>query len=49
MSAAQEQERDIREQYLAWKRLVPYLYDSFINHHLTWPSLSCRYTITLPF
>lgn len=34
-------DRDIIEQYLAWKRLVPYLYDSFINHHLTWPSLSC--------
>ena len=37
------EDRDIREQYLAWKRLVPFLYDSFINHHLTWPSLSCRY------
>jgi histone-binding protein RBBP4 len=42
MSAVVEEERDVREQYLAWKRLVPFLYDSFINHHLTWPSLSCR-------
>ncbi|KAG7669334.1 hypothetical protein Ndes2437B_g05480 [Nannochloris sp. 'desiccata'] len=43
MSGQDDQDRDVREQYLAWKRLVPYLYDSFINHHLTWPSLSCRW------
>jgi histone-binding protein RBBP4 len=42
-SAAVVEEKDVREQYLAWKRLVPYLYDAFINHHLTWPSLSCRW------
>lgn len=32
-----------KEQYLAWKKLIPYLYDWFANHNLTWPSLSCRY------
>ncbi|RMZ53608.1 hypothetical protein APUTEX25_003142, partial [Auxenochlorella protothecoides] len=32
-----------KEQYLAWKKLIPYLYDWFANHNLTWPSLSCRW------
>ena len=35
------EERSIKEQYVAWKRLVPYMYDTFINHKTTWPSLSC--------
>lgn len=30
------------EQYNKWKLLIPYLYDWFANHNLTWPSLSCR-------
>jgi hypothetical protein len=29
--------------YERWKRLLPVLYDSFTNHNLVWPSLSCRY------
>ncbi|KAL3137237.1 hypothetical protein ABBQ32_006786 [Trebouxia sp. C0010 RCD-2024] len=31
------------EQYNKWKLLIPYLYDWFANHNLTWPSLSCRW------
>lgn len=31
------------DQYNKWKVLIPYLYDWFANHNLTWPSLSCRY------
>lgn len=31
------------ETYTQWKKLVPYLYDWFTNHNLTWPSLSCRW------
>eukprot|EP00890_Picochlorum_soloecismus_P001888 jgi/Picsp_1/26/NSC_00026-R1_wd repeat protein len=34
---------NVSQQYDSWKRLVPYLYDCFMNHHLTWPSLSCRW------
>lgn len=32
-----------KEQYLAWKRLVPFLYDWLANHHLEWPTLACRW------
>ena len=28
--------------YKAWKSSIPFLYDWFANHHLTWPSLCCR-------
>ena len=35
------------EQYNKWKLLIPYLYDWFANHNLTWPSLSCRYAVVL--
>ena len=42
MSAPAVATSDQQEQYLAWKRLVPYMYDWFANHNLTWPSLSCR-------
>lgn len=35
------------EQYNKWKLLIPYLYDWFANHNLTWPSLSCRYVVEL--
>ncbi|KAK9818074.1 hypothetical protein WJX72_006679 [[Myrmecia] bisecta] len=31
------------EAHTKWKQHIPYLYDWFANHHLTWPSLSCRW------
>ncbi|KAK9855790.1 hypothetical protein WJX84_011228 [Apatococcus fuscideae] len=31
------------EQHDRWKSLIPFLYDWFNHHHLTWPSLSCRW------
>eukprot|EP00891_Asterochloris_glomerata_P005462 jgi/Astpho2/5462/fgenesh1_pm.00077_%23_3_t len=31
------------EQYNKWKLLIPYLYDWFANHNLTWPSQCCRW------
>jgi len=31
------------EEYLAWKRCVPFLYDWFVNHHLELPSLACSW------
>lgn len=32
-----------QQQFDAWKRLLPYVYDWFENHALVWPSLSCRW------
>lgn len=32
------------DRYAQWKSLVPALYDWLTNHHLMWPSLSCRYS-----
>lgn len=29
--------------HVAWKKLVPYLYDWFASHSLSWPSLACRW------
>lgn len=34
---------DDQDSYKLWKRMVPYMYDWFTSHNLTWPSLSCRY------
>eukprot|EP00884_Botryococcus_braunii_P018332 jgi/Botrbrau1/5182/Bobra.0172s0052.1 len=31
------------ESFKKWKENVPILYDWFMNHHLTWPSLCCRW------
>ncbi|XP_024395782.1 WD-40 repeat-containing protein MSI4 isoform X2 [Physcomitrium patens] len=31
------------DRYAQWKLLVPALYDWLTNHHLMWPSLSCRW------
>ncbi|KAG0566457.1 hypothetical protein M758_7G060800 [Ceratodon purpureus] len=31
------------DRYSQWKSLVPALYDWLTNHHLMWPSLSCRW------
>jgi hypothetical protein len=33
------------DRYAQWKALVPALYDWLTNHHLMWPSLSCRYLL----
>lgn len=38
-----EANRRTNEQYLAWKRCVPFLYDWLVNHHLELPSLACRW------
>lgn len=32
----------VDDKYSQWKTLLPILYDSFANHTLVWPSLSCR-------
>ena len=39
MSDESPAEREARSR---WKSSLPYLYDWFTNHNLTWPSLSCR-------
>lgn len=31
------------QQHVAWRKLVPYLYDWFASHSLFWPSLACRW------
>ncbi|KAI3436729.1 hypothetical protein D9Q98_006144 [Chlorella vulgaris] len=31
------------QSHLAWRKLVPYLYDWFACHSLSWPSLACRW------
>lgn len=31
-----------RPLWCRWKLLIPYLYDWFANHNLTWPSQCCR-------
>ena len=42
--------RKVREdRYAQWKSLVPALYDWLTNHHLMWPSLSCRYAFITSF
>jgi hypothetical protein len=42
--------RKVREdRYAQWKSLVPALYDWLTNHHLMWPSLSCRYVFITSF
>lgn len=32
-----------QDNFQAWKKLVPYLYDWFASHSLSWPSLACRW------
>ena len=32
----------LSDQYLAWKKVAPYLYDFLVHDKLTWPCLSCR-------
>ena len=41
-----EKER-VEERYTQWKSLVPVLYDWLANHNLVWPSLSCRFYLSL--
>jgi len=38
----QSQKATVDDTYSQWKTLLPILYDSFVNHTLVWPSLSCR-------
>lgn len=33
----------LQDSHAAWKKLVPYLYDWFASHSLSWPSLACRW------
>ena len=37
----------IVEEYRAWKKNVPYLYDLMVTHELEWPSLTCEWLPTL--
>jgi histone-binding protein RBBP4 len=39
----QSQKATVDDTYSQWKTLLPILYDSFVNHTLVWPSLSCRW------
>lgn len=41
-SQQQSQKATVDDKYSQWKTLLPILYDSFVNHTLVWPSLSCR-------
>ncbi|XP_028789783.1 WD-40 repeat-containing protein MSI4-like [Neltuma alba] len=34
---------NVQRRYNRWKFYVPVIYDWFINHNLSWPSLSCRW------
>eukprot|EP00897_Mesotaenium_endlicherianum_P007866 jgi/Mesen1/7107/ME000369S06430 len=43
--AAKSQEASMTK----WKSLVPVLYDWLTNHHLMWPSLSCRWRSPPPW
>ncbi|KAG7530311.1 WD40 repeat [Arabidopsis thaliana x Arabidopsis arenosa] len=42
-SQQQSQKATVDDNYSQWKTLLPILYDSFANHTLVWPSLSCRW------
>jgi len=46
-SAEDVMKRVLEDRYAQWKSLVPALYDWLTNHHLMWPSLSCRYFSSL--
>ncbi|XP_010433073.1 PREDICTED: WD-40 repeat-containing protein MSI5-like [Camelina sativa] len=39
----QSHKATVEDKFSQWKALVPILYDSFANHALVWPSLSCRW------
>jgi histone-binding protein RBBP4 len=40
-------QHSVDDKYTQWKSLVPVLYDWLANHNLVWPSLSCRYFLSL--
>ena len=37
-----DDDEEDEEEAAEWKANIPLLYDWFANHHLLWPSLSCR-------
>eukprot|EP00898_Chlorokybus_atmophyticus_P005036 jgi/Chlat1/5533/Chrsp369S05397 len=39
----EQQEEEEDEGYRRWRAVIPLLYDWLSNHHLVWPSLSCRW------
>lgn len=41
------QQATVDDKYTQWKSLVPVLYDWLANHNLVWPSLSCRYSLSV--
>lgn len=44
----EEQEMAINEEFRAWKKVSPHIYDLLISHALEWPSLSFQWSPTPP-
>lgn len=43
-----ELETELEEEFSVWKRNTPLLYDLFISHPLSWPSLTVQWIPTSP-
>ncbi|OBZ90240.1 Histone-binding protein RBBP4 [Choanephora cucurbitarum] len=43
MTANDEEQKRIKEEYSEWKKTAPVLYDMVITHNLTWPTLTCQW------
>ena len=40
-----KKEKEEKDKYDQWKQNLPIMYDWILNHPLTWPSQSCRWTL----
>ena len=43
MARSKDKQKEERDKYQTWKQNIPIIYDWILNHHLTWPSQSCRW------